>query len=141
MIDTATGLVAYAAMATARRLWPRWQALAEAEPVWNRFARYAALAAGVRSTAIGALLVALTAPLGDGPVAALAAALWLSPHPDGAPLDLLLGAVLWLAGRRPDWALDGLRRAAFGAFALLRFPLPNGQRRLLLLVLFLPREF
>ncbi len=51
MIDLTVAFAVLVALGLLGRRWPRWEALGLAARPWARFARYAALADGVRSTA------------------------------------------------------------------------------------------
>ncbi len=140
MIELTVAFAALAALGLLGRRWPRWEALGLAARPWARFARYAALAAGARSTAVGMALFKATAGLSDRTTAVLALALRLAPLPEAAALDVLLWAGLLLLGRRPGWARDGVWRAVTGTVWAARLPLPAAWRRALVGVLLGVRE-
>ncbi len=141
MIDLTVAFAVIVALGLLRRRWPRWEALGLAARPWARFARYAALAAGARSTAMGMALFKATAGLSDRTTAVLALALQLAPLPEAAALDVVLWAGLLLLGRRPGWACDGAWRAATGTVWAARLPAPAAWRHAVIGLLLGMREF
>ncbi len=141
MIDLTVAFAVLAALGLLGRRWPRWEALGLAARPWARFARYAALADGARSTAAGFAFFRATEGLSDRAAATLALALRMAPLPEAAALDVILWAALLLLGRRPGWARDGAWRAMTGTVWAARLPVPAAWRRAFIGLILGMREF